>query len=94
MENIKDLADLIMDHGCTFYGGETPSHMASQWVRALPKADLSDFHEWFDKGFWDPDVAQALSDAGVFPWEVPSNVAYDLCAGDLPVSLFLRTRGY
>ena len=94
MKNTKDLADLIMDYGCTFHGSETPEYMASQWVRALPKADLSDFHRWFAKGFWAPDVARALSDAGVFPWEVPSNVAYDLCNGDLPVSLFLRTRRY
>jgi hypothetical protein len=94
MENTNDLADLIMDYGSTFYGCETPGYMASQWIRALPKADLSDFHEWFDRGFWSPDVAQTLSGAGVFPWEVPSDVAYDLCNGDLSVSLFLQTRRY
>lgn len=29
---------------------------------------------------------------GVYPWEVPANTAYDLCCGDLSVSLFLQTR--
>lgn len=94
MKNTEYLADLLIDYGRVFYGSETPEYMASQWVRALPKADLSDFHEWLDHGFWDPDVARALSDAGVFPWEVSSDVAYNLCNGDLPVSLFLRTRRY
>ena len=93
MKNIDDLADLIRDVGRAFYGSGTPEYMASQWVKALPKADLSDFHEWFDRGFWNPDIAKALSDAGIFPWEVPSDTAYDLCNGDLPVATFLRVRG-
>lgn len=94
MNNIKYLADLITHYGRSFYGSETPEYMASQWAKALPKEDLLGFHEWFDHGFWDPDVARALSDAGVYPWEVPSDVVYDLCNGDLSVSLFLRTRRY
>ena len=91
MQNIKYLTGLIIDHGRVFYGSETPEYMASQWVEALPEADLQDFHEWFSHGFWAPDVARALSDMGVLPWEVPSNVVYDLCNGDLSVPLFLRT---
>lgn len=94
MKNIEYLADLIIDYGKTFYGSETPEYMAEQWVNALPEADLSDFHEWFDRGFWRPDVARALSDAGVYPWEVPANTAYDLCNGDLPIATFLRARRY
>lgn len=94
MENIEDLEDLIRDSGRAFYGSETPEYMASQWVKALPKADLADFHEWFCRGFWVPDVARALSDAGVFPWEVPANTAYDLCNGDFSVATFLRVRRY
>lgn len=94
MKNTRHLADLLIDYGRTFYGSETPEYMAHQWAMALPKADLSDFHGWFDHGFWAPDVARALSDAGVFPWEVPSDVAYDLCNGDLSVSLFLQRGGH
>ena len=94
MENSKYFADLIIDYGKTFYGSETPEYMASQWIEALPKASLSDFHEWFDRGFWDPDIAESLSDAGVFPWEVRSDTAYDLCNGDLPIDTFLRARRY
>lgn len=92
MKNTDDLAGLIRGYGPTFYGSETPGYMASQWVRALPEASLSDFREWFDQGFWSPDVARALLDAGVFPREVPSNAAYDLCNGDIPVDLFLQDR--
>lgn len=92
MRNIKYLADLIIDYGSTFYGHETPEHVAAQWLEALPEANLSDFHEWFDRGFWDQDVARALSDAGIHPWEVPSDTSYDLCSGDLPVALFLQSR--
>ena len=94
MKNIDDLADLIRDSGGAFYGSETPEYMASRWVKALPKAGLPDFHEWLYRGFWSPDVAKALSDAGIFPWEVPSGTAYDLCSGDLPVAVFLRARRY
>ena len=94
MKNIEYLTDLIIHYGKTFYGSETPEYRASQWVRALPKADLSDFHEWFDCGFWAPDVARALSDAGVYPWEVTPNTAYDLCSGDLSVAAFLKARRY
>ena len=94
MKNIKHLADLIADYGETFYGSETSEYMATQWIEALPKADLSDFHEWFGRGFWAPDVARALSDAEVYPREVPSNTAYDLCNGDLSVAAFLKTRRY
>lgn len=94
MKNIDDLADLVRDSGKAFYGSETPEYMASQWVKALPQADLSDFHEWFDRGFWSPDIAKDLSDAGVFPWEVPSGTAYDLCHGDLSIAVFLRARRY
>ena len=94
MQNIKYLADLIIDYGGVFYGNETPEHMASQWIEALPEADLSDFHEWFSRGFWAPDVAQGLSAAGVFPWEAPSNTVYNLCNGDISVAVFLRTREF
>ena len=94
MENIKYLADLIIDFGHTFYGSETPEYMAAQWVEDLPEADLSDFHEWFKHGFWAPDVARALADAGVYPWEVPADTAYDLCNGDMSVALFLKSRRY
>ena len=94
MKNIKYLADLIIDYGKTFYWPETPEYMASQWVKALPGAGVSDFHEWFDRGFWVPDVARALSDAGVYPCEVTPNTAYDLCSGDLSVAVFLKARRY
>lgn len=94
MTNTKYLADLIIDYGKTFYSSETPEYVAARWIEAFPKADLSDFHEWFDHGFWAPDVARALSDAGVYPWEVPSNTAYDLCSGDLSIALFLQSRRY
>ena len=94
MKNAKYLADLITDHGGTFHGSEAPEYVASQWIRVLPEADLSDFHGWFDHGFWAPDVTRALSDAEVFPWEVPADTAYDLCNGDLPVAVFLKARRY
>lgn len=92
MRSIKYLADLIIDYGSTSYGHETPEHVAAQRLEALPKANLSDFHEWFDRGFWDPDVARALSDAGIHPWEVSSNTAYDLCNRGLSIKLFLQSR--
>lgn len=94
MKNTKDLASLILDHGETFYGSETPEYMASQWATALPEASLSDFREWFGRGFWDPDVARALADTGVSPWEVPADTAYRLCNGDMSVALFLQSRRY
>lgn len=94
MENSKYLADLIIDYGKTFYGSKTPEYMASQWVKTLPKASLSDFHEWFDRGFWDPDIAKSLSDAEVSPWEVRSDTAYDLCDGDLSLATFPQARRY
>lgn len=94
MTNTEYLADLIIDYGKTFYGSETPEYVASLWIEALPKADLSDFHEWFRCGVWDPDVARALSDAGVYPWEVPAHTAYELCNGDLSVELFLKAWRY
>lgn len=93
MTNIKYLSSLIIDCGETFYGAETPEYMASRWIEALPEADLSDFREWFDCGFWAPDVARALSDHTCHPWEVPSGTVYDLCNGDLPVEIFLKSRG-
>lgn len=92
MENIKYLEDLILDYGKAFYGPEGPEYAAKKWVEALPNADLADFHEWFYRGFYAPEVAKALSDAGIYPWEVPANTAYDLCCGDLSVGLFLQTR--
>lgn len=92
MKNIKQLADLIFDYGKAFYGSKGPEYAAKKWVEALPNADLYDFHEWFDCGFWAPEVARALSDAGVYPWEVTANTAYYLCCGELSVGLFLRTR--
>ena len=88
MENVRYLEDLVVDYGQTFYGAETPEYMASRWAEALPNADLADFREWFDHGFWDPDVARALSDSGIYPWEVPADTAYDLCNGDLSVSTY------
>ena len=94
MRNITDLAELLRDYGPGFYGTETPEYVASQWAEALPGADLATFHEWFDRGFWDPAVARELSAAGVFPWEVPSDTAYDLCNGDISVAVFLRTRRF
>ena len=94
MKDTTDLADLICEYGTTLYGNEAPEEVASQWAEALPGASLAHFQGWFDQGFWSPDAAQALSNVGVFPWEVPSNTAYDLCNGDLSVSLFLQERGY
>lgn len=94
MKNIEHLADLIVDYGETFYGSETPEYMAEQWVKALPEEDLPGFREWLDRGFWSPDVARALSDAGIYPWEVPANTAYDLCNGDLSVAPFPESRRY
>lgn len=92
MKNITDLAGLLYDYGPQFYGAETPEYVASQWAEALPEADLAVFHEWFDRGFWNPTVAQELSTAGVLPWEVPSPTVYDLCNGDISVTVFLSTR--
>lgn len=94
MKNITDLVGLIRDFGPGFYGAETPEYVASQWAGAFPGAALAVFYEWFERGFWAPEVAQELSAAGVSPWEVPSNTAYDLCNGDLSVSAFLRTRRF
>lgn len=94
MKNIKELAGLIRDCGVVFYGSETPEYIASQWVKALPGADLSEFHEWLDWGFWDPSVARELTDAGVSPWEVPADTIYDLCNGDLDVAVFLHGRRF
>jgi len=94
MKDIKYLEDLISYYGRTFYGSKTPEYMALQWAKALPETSLSDFHKWFDHGFWDPDIARALSDAGVSPREVSLGTAYDLCNGDLSVATFLQTRGY
>lgn len=88
MTNTKYLSNLIVDYGETFYGAETPEYMASRWVEALPEADLTEFREWFDCGFWEPDVARALSDARVHPWEVSASTAYDLCNNDLSTSSF------
>ena len=92
MENIKCLEDLILDYGRRFYGPEGPEYAAKKWVEALPGASLADFHEWFYRGFWLPDVAKALSNADVYPWEVPTNTAYDLCNGDLEVRTYLSQR--
>lgn len=92
METIKYLEDLILDYGRRFYGPEGPEYAAKRWVEALPNADLPDFHEWFYRGFWSPDVARALSNAGIYPWEVTSSTAHDLCCGDLPISRFLQIR--
>lgn len=94
MKDTTDLAELIREYGAVLYGNETPEEIASQWAKALPGASLRHFQGWFDQGFWSPDVAWALSNAGVFPWEVPSNTAYDLCNGDLSVSSFLQARRY
>lgn len=94
MKNIKELSELIRDYGGAFYGPETPEYTASQWAAALPGADLSEFHEWLDRGFWDPSVARKLADAGVFPWEVPADTIYDMCNGDLDVVVFLRGRKF
>lgn len=89
MKNITDLVELIRDYGPTIYGNETCEYVASQWVEALPKADLAEFHEWFDRRVWNPTVAQELSAAGISPWEVPANMIDDLCNGDLSVALFI-----
>ena len=93
MKNIEYLESLIIYYGRAFYGSKTPKYMASQWAKALPETSLSDFNKWFDRGFWDPDIARALSDAGVSPLEVPLGTAYDLCNGDLSVATFLQARG-
>ena len=94
MKNITDLAELIRGYGPSFYGSETPEYAAALWAEALPEADLAAFHDWFDRGFWAPEVARGLSAAGVFPWEVPGNMVYDLCTGDLSVVSFLHTRRF
>ena len=94
MKNITDLAELLRGYGPRAYGSETPEYVASRWAAAFPRADLATFHEWLDQGFWDPTIAQELSAAGVFPWEVPSNTVYDLCNGDLSAAVFLRTRRF
>ena len=92
MKNIVDLAGLISEYGPILYGTETPEYVASQWAEALPGADLATFHEWFDRGFWNPEVARELFGAGISPWDVPANTIYDLCNGDLEVSVFLQGR--
>lgn len=94
MKNIIDLAELLRDYGPRFYGAETPEYVASQWVEALPEADLATFHEWFDRGFWNPTVAQELSAAGVFLWEAPSDTVYSLCNEDISAAVFTRTRRF
>lgn len=83
MKDIVRLTDLILSYGKTLYGEETPEFVALQWAEALPQADLSTFREWFHNGFWDPEVARELSNAGIHPWEVPADVAYGLCNKDL-----------
>lgn len=92
MKDVTDLAELIYEYGPAFYGPETPEYIASQWAETLPNADLAAFHEWFNRGFFNPAVARELSNAGVFPWEVPAGAVYDMCNGDLKVSVFLRGR--
>lgn len=92
MKDTTDLAELIREYGTTLYGNETPEEVASQWSEALPGAGLPHFQEWFDCGFWSPSVAGELYSKGVYPWEVPGNIVYDLCNGDLPASIFLQTR--
>lgn len=94
MKNITDLAGLIRDYGPSLYGSDTPEYIAALWAEALPGADLVTFHEWFDRGFWNPTVARELSAAEVSPWEVPHNEVYDLCNGDLSVAVFLHARGF
>lgn len=75
MKDIKYLEDLILDFGRAFYGSESPEYAAKRWVEALPSESLADFHEWFYRGFWSPDVAKALSDAGSYPCEVTPSTA-------------------
>lgn len=94
MKNITNLIELICEYGPRLYGDETPEYAAALWAEALPGADLATFHEWFDRGFWDPIVAQQVAAAGIYPWEVPSSTVYDLCNGDLSVAVFLRTRRF
>lgn len=94
MKDTTELAELIRGYGEALHGNETPEEVASQWAEALPEASLMHFQEWFDSGFWSPDVARALADAGVSPREVTCSMAYDLCNGDLSVSLFLQARRY
>lgn len=92
MSIITDIAELIREYGPTYYGAETPEYAAAQWAEAFPAADLSVIHEWISRGFWDPSVAQQIFRAGLYPWEVPSSTVYDLCNGDLLVSVYLRNR--
>lgn len=94
MTDTTDLAGLIREYGTTLYGNETPEETASQWIEALPGASLSHFQGWFDRGFWSPSVAGELFSKGVYPWEVPSDTVYDLCNGDLKVSVFLHAKGF
>ena len=93
MENIQQLADLITEYGETFCGSERPEYVAPQWIEALPGADIQDFRQWFDRGFWSPEVAGALANAGISPWEVRGDAVYDLCNGDSPTDSFLRAQG-
>lgn len=90
METTKALAELIRDYGETFYGSESPEYIAQQWTTALPEAGLTTLREWLDEGFWVPEVARELTDNGIFPWEVPADIIYDLCNADLSVSEFIR----
>lgn len=92
MKVATDLARLIRDYGPAFYEPETPEYLAALWVEALPNANFATIREWLDWGFWDPPVARGLSDAGVFPWEVPADTIYDLCSKNLEVSAFLQER--
>lgn len=92
MENQKYITDLIAEYGETLYGAETPAYIAKMWASVLPEVDLSDLREWLDCGFWDPYIIKALLNAGVLPHEVMADTVYDLCNGDLPMSLFLKTR--
>lgn len=94
MKNITDLAALIREYGPSFYRSGTPERSAALWAEALPKACPATIHEWLDWGFWSPMVARELSDAGVFPWEVPADTIYDLCTGDLSVATYLQARRY
>lgn len=89
MKNIEELVGLIRSYGEPFYGAESPEYMASEWVSALPEAGLSAFQEWLDCGFWVPDVARQLTDAGFFAWEIPADMVYDMCNGDCSVSSFI-----
>lgn len=92
MKDIVDLAELIREYGPTLYGNEAPEEIALQWSEALPGVSLSHFQSWFDCGFWSPSVVRELFSNGFYPWDIPDNIVYDLCNGDLPVSIFLQAR--